>query len=193
MKNCKSLWLSVPRGQPKKTGCPPCGSKVGVVGLLRASIIFASLCPIFVLAEPHYLSLTKQDTKAQFQEININNETASYVVDIGKNTRIDTVLEITPKGNGTIGIANLVLHVWDTHDNGLVYKGKCLDVDGVDVNGDGWHDIIVSGTAIHTGEKEWDNKEYESIVFIYLYDGKQGQFKEIYKKSSFEINLGKTN
>ncbi|MGI0047669.1 MAG: hypothetical protein ACREBB_10865 [Nitrosotalea sp.] len=123
-----------------------------------------------------------------FHEMRAGNQNRSINVDIGHGVILKGRVELTTKGNGGLSIANLDLRTYDTHNDGLVYKTKMLDTDLVDLSGNGYLDIVVSGIAVHTLTIPY--KE-EDIIFIYRYIPDKKIFEQIYRKSSFEIDVDK--
>ena len=109
-------------------------------------------------------------------------------VRIGKDVTFRATIAVTNKGNGTLSIANLRLRVYDDHDDGLIYQGRLLDIAFVDLSGGGYKDLIVSGCAIHTGEKEDAVPKYEGVVFVYKFLPKERKFELAYRRASFSIS-----
>jgi len=79
------------------------------------------------------------------------------------------------------------VYSWLHHD--FHYAGQELDVEFLDINGDGWQDLIISGIVYYTGTVDFEIYEQESVVFIYLCDSKEQRFVLKYKKASFDIEV----
>ena len=98
-------------------------------------------------------------------------------IEIGPDLRFNAAIDVTAKGNGTLRIVNLKLRVFDEHDDGAVYVGGLLHVEFVDITGDGFKDLVITGTVAHTGEKETDPRIYEPVTSIYVFDPKKKEFR----------------
>jgi len=98
-------------------------------------------------------------------------------ISIGGNIDAEVVIEVTDKGNGGMELLNLRLKVVDNHDDGAVYVGGLLHVEFVDITGDGFKDLVITGTVMHTGEKETDPRSFETVTSIYLFDPKKKEFR----------------
>jgi len=97
-------------------------------------------------------------------------------VEIGHGINLDAVIDVTVRRNGTLRVGNLKLRVLDEYDDGKVYVGGLLHVEFIDVTGDGFKDLVITGTVIHTGEKETEPRSYETVTSIYVFDPKKREF-----------------
>ena len=95
---------------------------------------------------------------------------------IGPNVTLPATIEVTARKNGTLKIANLSLKILDEYDDGLLYVGGMLHTEFVDVSGDGYKDLVITGTIAHTGDKEGDPIIYSTVTVIYVFDVKQREF-----------------
>lgn len=98
-------------------------------------------------------------------------------IEIGPDVKLQARVDVTVRRNGTLTIANLELRVLDEYDDGAVYVGGLLHVEFVDITGDGFKDLVITGTVVHTGEKETDPRSYEAVTSIYVFDPKKRQFR----------------
>jgi len=111
------------------------------------------------------------------------------VIDIGHNLTYPAKLRVTAKGNGGLEFVNLNLHVYDYHDNGRYFEGGLAHVEFIDLNGDGYKDIVVLATVIYTE----DEQTGESIsitkpaIFIYYFDPKARSYFLKYKVADFDL------
>ena len=95
-----------------------------------------------------------------------------------------------PHLRGLLSISNLGLYVYENRDDfGWCYENEMLHTDFVDVTGDGYTDLVLSGRVIYSsqGDKQ-DELAYEPVLFIYVYDPAKKGFRLGYKKASFDIN-----
>lgn len=102
-------------------------------------------------------------------------------IEIGPGVKFAAVVEVTVRGNGTLRVANLdELRVFDEYDDGAVYVGGLLHVEFVDITNDGYKDLVITGTVVHTGEKETDPRTYETVTSIYVFDPKKKEFHLVF-------------
>ena len=96
---------------------------------------------------------------------------------IGPRVTLDATVNVTVRGNGILHIANLKLKVLDEYDDGHIYIGGLLDVEWVDLTGDGFKDLVITGTMANTGEKGTDPVTYSTITQIYIFDPGKMQYR----------------
>ena len=106
--------------------------------------------------------------------------------DIGAGLKLPFVLAVTNKGNGGLEIANLKLRIFDDHDDGLIYDGSLLNAEIVSLDDTDNKYLIISGTAIHTGDKG-NERLPESVLFIYRFDRAKKTFSRVYKHAGFDL------
>ena len=73
-------------------------------------------------------------------------------IEIARGIRIETVFEITSKGNGGVDLPGLYVRVYDDHDDGVVFQDHLLRCEWRDIDNDGFRDFVVNGIAIRTDE-----------------------------------------
>lgn len=91
---------------------------------------------------------------------------------------------------GFLKVANLRLKIYDDSDNGFYYEDEFLHTDFVDVTGDGFTDIVVSGRVIYSGVVAADPQESEVVVFVYVYDPAKAGFRLGYRHATFDLSKG---
>lgn len=85
--------------------------------------------------------------------------------------------EITSKGNGAISLPGLNVRIYDAHDDGSVFKNDLLSCEWKDTDDDGFLDLVVSGTAIQTEDKD-DAKPVEiKVSGLFRWNPKNKQFE----------------
>ena len=108
------------------------------------------------------------------------------------NEVIKTVeIEVTSKGNGSMKIGNLYLKVYDTHDDGDFYEGHMLKIEFIDINKDGYKDIILTGIRCKTEEKGNLVVQREGVFLIFLYDFQSDHFVKSYSSEPCLDELSK--
>jgi hypothetical protein len=95
---------------------------------------------------------------------------ATREIDLGKGASFTARFELTEKGNGGLTIPGFGVRVYDAHRDGTTFKGYLLRCEWKDMNGDGYLDLVVSGTAQFWSEKDGhlDHETPISAVFHYV-------------------------
>ena len=107
-------------------------------------------------------------------------------VDLGAGLKLPFALAGTNKGNGTLEIANLKLRILDDYDDSMIYDGSLLNAEIVSLDETDGKYLIISGTAIHTGEKG-NERLPEGVFFIYRFDRVTKTFSRVYKHAGFDL------
>lgn len=100
---------------------------------------------------------------------------AVKAVTIGPGVSIVARLEVTAKGNGALHVPGLVVGAYDSHDDGSLFQPYLLDVVFVDVSGDRYADLIVSGVAVDTEATDPDHAG-EVVLGVFRFDPGSGRF-----------------
>lgn len=129
--------------------------------------------------------------ESDFAKANATGAVVTDTLDLGAGLRLPVRIETTRQGNGTLTVGNLSLRLMDKHDDGLVYAGHgVLRLDIVRLaRGPGPAALIVSGIAMHTGEKESDPAVPESIVYVYQVDCAAGKLVRSWRNTDIDIEL----
>lgn len=135
--------------------------------------------------------ISRDKIRSVFQKSLQSGESTAYRVNLGHGRSGNVKIEVTLKGNGAFILGNLNLRILDVHDDGVVYQGDCLDVDAIDIDNDGYIDLVISGIVVHTGEKDTDPILRESVAYIYKQERSNPSFTLIYKKGSIDIDMSK--
>ena len=109
-------------------------------------------------------------------------------ITLGRGVKLAAKIEVTAKGNGTLTIGKLKVAVFDDHNDGAFYEDEMLKTDFVDIDGDGFLDLVLSGIICFTDEKGDKVVGREAFVCIYKYCGKQ-RFRKIYSSSDFDLEV----
>ncbi|PYK98422.1 MAG: hypothetical protein DME19_12600 [Verrucomicrobia bacterium] len=109
-------------------------------------------------------------------------------INLGRGVKLAAKIEVTAKGNGTLTIGKLKVAVFDDHNDGAFYEDEMLKTDFVDIDGDGFLDLVLSGIICFTDEKGDKVVSREAFVCIYKYCGKQ-RFRKIYSSSDFDLEV----
>jgi len=119
-----------------------------------------------------------------------NNVNSSRIykdtVKIADNYKASVVLKDFQDGNGYMEVGGLTLHISDGHSDGIEYKNSRLDVEFVDLDRDGYKDLICSGIVEYKNDGDEVYKT-EDVIFIYRFDSTKKQFTPLFKKASFDL------
>jgi len=126
-----------------------------------------------------------------FAKADTTHTIVAEILDLGAGLQLPVRIETTGQGNGTLTVGNLILRLKDKHDDGLVYAGSGvlrLDIVPLGPRG-GPSALVISGIAIHTGEKENDPGAPESIVYVYQVDCAAGKLVRSWRNTDIDIEL----
>lgn len=106
--------------------------------------------------------------------------------------RVET--QVSSKGNGVVTIENLQLRLYDAHGDGAHFEPSLLKTEFLDLNGDGYTDIRISGTVVYDQhekadlepEKNW--QIWEPVRFVYHYDPARDGFFLQTQSASFGLD-----
>ena len=108
---------------------------------------------------------------------------------LGTGAVLPARVEVTSKGNGTLTIANVKVRVFDDHDDGMVYLGGMLGTRFVDIDRDGYLDLLLSGIVEFTGEIAGSVTRREAVVTIYMFDPTTNRFTRTCFEGPSELQL----
>ena len=145
--------------------------------------VFFFLLMYSAIASVHAESISKQ-----MKELEHGTE-KEIVIKVSQSNVLKVVLDKTMKGNGTLLLGNYsLLRIYDTHNDGYYYMDDVLNIELTDVTGNGFNELVISGVAVQTDEKE-KIQGYSEIIYIFSFI--EGKYKQVYKKSPIEIDLAK--
>lgn len=111
---------------------------------------------------------------------------------IGKGVKFTAKMEISARGNGILDFANLRLKIHDADPDIIFYENDLLDTDFIDIDGDGYKDIIISGIVCYVDDKNSDLVlKRESVVYIYMFSPAKKIFYLTYRDASFFIDMNR--
>ena len=105
---------------------------------------------------------------------------------LANGIKMQARIDVTPKGIGYLQIGNLNVKVFDSHKDGGYYENEMLNIDFVDIAGDGKKDLVISGIACYTGEKDDSVLCREAVVLIYTLLPDL-TFKQVYSAQSWSL------
>lgn len=130
--------------------------------------------------------------KEAFSKADATHEVVTQILDLGAGLRLPVQVETTNQGNGTLTLGQVTLRLKDKHDDGLVYAADgVLRLDVVPLSSRREPaTLIVSGIALHTGEKEGDPVIPESVVYVYQIDCTAGRLVRRWRSTEIELEVG---
>lgn len=96
-------------------------------------------------------------------------------VDLGGGLEAELALDASTKGNGLLTLLNLRLRVVDQHDDGLLFP-EPLGLGLIDLDRDGYLDVVATGPALLTGEDEREPSRPASVTAIFMLDPKARRY-----------------
>lgn len=103
------------------------------------------------------------------------DEQLSKVVSISKGIQIPFILETTMKGNALVNFQNLTIRAYDYHGDGELYVGGLASIFFIDLDGDGFKDLVICATKEISDEEDVP-LGYRPEFFAYLYSPQSGNF-----------------
>ncbi|WP_028109744.1 hypothetical protein [Ferrimonas futtsuensis] len=103
-------------------------------------------------------------------------------VTINETITVPLLFEFSQRGNGSVKIKHgLWIRIYDCHNNSYIFEPCLMEQELLDINSDGFNDVLFESQLIYTGEKESDPKIDKGKVFVQL----------IYSPSEKTFILGK--
>ena len=90
-------------------------------------------------------------------------------VDVGPNSRVKFEFEKTKKGNGVLHFPGGGVRIYDAYDDGRIFDPFALDTRLIDLNGDGYLDLEVSGMGVQFDEKGDTELERRRVQATFLF------------------------
>jgi hypothetical protein len=115
-----------------------------------------------------------------------NERCCEKEINIGGSIKLKATISITSHGNGWMKVANLNLYVYGGAHSVAVYEPMLMDIDFVDIDGDGFKDLVISGNVLY-----YDNETLlrrEPVVFIYMFNSQRKEFYCAYRKASYSLD-----
>jgi hypothetical protein len=102
------------------------------------------------------------------------------MIGIAPQVQVKAIANVTTRRNGTLMIGNLRLRILDEYDDGVKYVGGLLHTEFVAISGDGFKDLVITGTIANTGEKETDPVTYTPVTSIYIFQPAKKNFSCVF-------------
>ncbi|WP_125719009.1 hypothetical protein [Pseudoalteromonas rubra] len=109
-------------------------------------------------------------------------------LNIGHDINVPIEFSITSKGNGGFSLPGLFLvRLYDQHDDGSYFKSGLLRNELIDLDGDGYNELLFWGIAVKTGDESEKTLGETPVVAILKYDIKSKAFKVVKKSDEIDI------
>ena len=129
------------------------------------------------------IELIKANSKFDSPSTNVINKQ----IEIGSNTTISIEFGITSKGNGGIELPGIfMLRLSDKHADLRYFKNGLLILELIDINSDGYKDILLWGTAIKSDD-EGNNLGEVSALAVLVYSPKDKIYQILRKSEEIDI------
>lgn len=106
---------------------------------------------------------------------------------LSEKRNVDYTFSVSSKGNGAIFVPGVMLRIYDYHDDGSYFKGGLLLSSLVDLNNDGFTDIVLNGVAIITDEQTDEIVEELPVVSILMFDSVKNRYIVSLKSKYIDI------
>lgn len=156
---------------------------------MKIFILLISLVTTQAINSNEYqlLSISEVKNLAQALQLGtVNSDELAKSINIGNNVLVPYSFSITSKGNGVINILNTSIRIYDQHNDGNYFKSGLLNNRLIDLNKDGYQDLVVSGIAITTGPKGDDYIE-KNIKAVLQYSPSTNTFEIISKSGEIDV------
>ena len=90
----------------------------------------------------------------EMKSVQFNGQYIDKNVELGPNAILKVSFEITSKGNGGTPLIDRYLRLYDSHNDLIYFKDGLLRNELVDLNGDGFLDLRLSGIAMISNEND---------------------------------------
>jgi hypothetical protein len=155
-----------------------------------SGMLITALCVILILPSVGFC----EDIKlGDFPNVKAGGiaEPRHISINMTSSFELHVILDMTAKGNGTLELPDqgLLLRVYDTYDDGIVFEGGMLKVSFVDLEGSGVKNLIISGVAVLTGEKENSPHANAPMVQVYRFDPEMKKLNLCYSRGSDFITI----
>ncbi|MDR0933420.1 MAG: hypothetical protein LBM70_10455 [Victivallales bacterium] len=141
----------------------------------------AILCIIFLLLQgcrngvSAERFLSRKDFKTDTRHGIQHELHANKVADLGNGVAFNSTAEVTAKGNGFLQIANLNVRIYDAHDNSEMFTENPLEIYLVDINSDGYRDLLTCIVKEISDEKG-NFSAYRPEFFLWIFIPEQNAF-----------------
>ena len=116
----------------------------------------------------------------------VGTDSLSKSLVIGDGVKVSYEFEITSKGNGAVILPGILLRLYDSHDDLSYFKNGLLNNELLDVNSDGYKDIILWGTAL-TFDDDGNSLGEKEVVAVLVYSAKDKKYVVLKKSEEIDV------
>ncbi len=160
------------------------------LSMLRPVLFFVAAMATQACAQQ--AATAPDDLSPTFEHLIERKTQLPLVLQDASGDRVKVTLDATSQGNGTLQAANLLLRVFDTHLDDLLYDGGALQVRLARLDSSDRLALLVFGHVLHfrPGNDNPDKPDSsEDVLFIYTVQCPVGRFVQAYRSASFDIAL----
>jgi len=107
-------------------------------------------------------------------------ESITLPIRISSALTVKGTFSISSHGNGVLSLPGVRIRLFDSNQDGVIFDGFLLENELVDIDQDGFSDLVVWGTAIQHDD-EGGEIGRRSVVSIFWYDARQAVFRNTLK------------
>ncbi|RXF00414.1 hypothetical protein [Pseudoalteromonas phenolica] len=105
---------------------------------------------------------------------------------IGDGVKVSYEFEITSKGNGAVILPGILLRLYDSYEDLSYFKNGLLNNEVLDVNSDGYKDILLWGTAL-TFDDDGNSLGEKEVVAVLVYSIKEQKYVVLKKSEEIDV------
>lgn len=118
-----------------------------------------------------------------------STDTIRKNIEIGEDVTVSIEFAISSKGNGGIELPGIFLvRLYDKHDDLSYFKNGLLNNELIDLNSDGYKDILLWGTAVKSDD-EGNNLGEVSVLAVLVYSPKDKIYQILRKSEEIDIYI----
>jgi hypothetical protein len=105
---------------------------------------------------------------------------------IGDDVKVSYEFEITSKGNGAVILPGILLRLYDSYEDLSYFKNGLLNNEVLDINSDGYKDILLWGTAL-TFDDDGNSLGEKEVVAVLIYSAKDQKYVVLKKSEEIDV------
>ena len=113
-------------------------------------------------------------------------ESIEKTLDIGHGISAHYTFEITSKGNGAINLPGVLIRLYDRHSDLSMFKNGLIKNELIDLNADGYKDIVLWGTALSFDDEGKALGESEALGIL-IFSATEKKYILLRKSEQIEI------
>ncbi len=151
------------------------------------------LAIVLAMVATFCFSVVEKGQSGKFGVVIRGNPSGDYYtetwVDISPTGSIKRIDQKYLYESGYLTFGEQHFYIYAGVDSITQYDNHELAVSFVDVNSDGFKDMIISGTVLYTGIVDYEIYDSEDVIFVYVYNANHGKYDLLFKKATFDITI----